>query len=92
MHGLGSNSRRFNELLQVLDEVWQLRHLDVSLNDITRIEVSDGLQVLLESPIVLLLYGVKLVGILLANLSVDFFRELRVDSNSLRLLKHILLE
>ena len=92
MHGLGSNSWRFNELLQVLDEVWQLRHLDVSLNDITRIEVSDGLQVLLESSIVLLLYGVKLVGILLANLSVDFFRELRVDSNSLRLLKHILLE
>jgi len=54
--------------------------------------VSYGLQVLLESPIVLLLYGIELVSILLANLSLDFRREIRVLGNSLRLYKHILFE
>ena len=67
------NLGRFNESLQVLDEVGQVLHLDEPLNHVRRIQVADGLDVLFQG--LLWLPLIQIVGVLLAYLGVDLPRE-----------------
>lgn len=63
------------QLLQVGDEVLQLWHLDVALNHVAWVEVSDSIDELLECIIVLFLF-IEVVGMLLRYFSDDLLRKL----------------
>jgi len=72
--------RRLNQLLQVHDKIIELGHLDESLDHITRIQVANCLFVLGDGVLEVLLV-VKLVGVLLTDLSDDVGREFRIFSD-----------
>ena len=55
---------RVDEVLKVGNQIRELRNLDVTLDHITRVQVADGLDELLESIIILLLL-IQVVGMLL---------------------------
>jgi len=74
------------QLLQIGDQIVQLRHLDISLNHIRWIQVTDRLLVLLDSLLVIPL-RVELVSVFLANLSDDVGREACVICDLLGFLK-----
>ena len=57
-------------LLEVADQVVQLRHLNVILDDVARIEEANRLNVLLNGLIVFFLLE-ELVSVLLDNLTLD---------------------
>ena len=63
-----------DELLEVADQVVQLGHLNVILDDVARIEEANRLNVLLDGLIVLFLLE-ELVSVLLDNLTLDLSRE-----------------
>ena len=71
---------RLNQLLQVHDQIIELGHLDESLDHITRIQVANCLFVLGDGVLEVLLI-VKLVGVLLTDLSDDIGREFRIFSD-----------
>ena len=73
-----------NELVQILDQVVQLRHLNVVLNDITRIQEANSLDILFDRFVVLLLVE-EFVGVLFDNLTLDLAREVRLFCDGLRL-------
>ena len=70
--------------VQVLDQVVELSDLDVVLNDVAWIEEPNGLDVLLNSLIVLFLME-KLVSVLLDDLTLDLAREVGLFCDGLRL-------
>jgi hypothetical protein len=69
----------------------QLRHLDEPLDDITGIEVANGLDELLQRLIVLLLL-IEIVSMLLADLSNDLSWEAGIVGDLLCLLVQVLLQ
>ena len=71
-----------DQLLQVLNQVVQLRHLDVVLNDVARIQEANRLNVLLNRLIVLLLLE-EFVGVLLNDLTLDLTWEVCLFSDGL---------
>ena len=71
-----------DELLEVADQVVQLRHLNVILDDVARVEEANRLNVLLDGLIVLFLLE-ELVSVLLDNLTLDLLWEVSLLSNSL---------
>jgi hypothetical protein len=79
-----------DQLFQILDQIVQLRHLDVVLDHIARIEEANGHHVLLDCLIVLLLIE-KLVGVLLDDLALDLPREVGILCNGQGFLVLILL-
>ena len=79
-----------DQLFQILDQIVQLRYLDVVLDHIARIEEANGHHVLLDCLIVLLLIE-KLVGVLLDDLALDLPREVGILCNGQGFLVLILL-
>lgn len=79
-----------SQLVQISDQVVQLRHLDVPLNNIRWIQMPNSFFILLNCFFVIPL-RIKLVSVLLANLSLDVFWELSSLSDSLCFLEKILL-
>ena len=67
--------RRVYQLLQVSDQILQLRHLDVTLDHVARIEMTNGIDELLECIIVLFLF-IEIVSMLFGYLGNDLLREL----------------
>ena len=63
-----------DEFLKVLNKVWKLRNLDVALDNVARVQVSNSLDELLESFIILLLF-VEVISMLLADLCNNFIGE-----------------
>ena len=78
-------------MLKVGNQVWQLRHLDVTLDHITGVKVSDGLDELLESIVILLLL-IQVVCMLLRYFCDDFPREICGSGNILSLREETLLQ
>jgi len=71
---------RLNQLLQVHDQIIQLRHLYKSLDHIARIQVADRLFVLSDCILEILLV-IEFVSVLLTDLSDDVGREFRIFSD-----------
>lgn len=84
--------RRLDQLLKVLDQVWEVLHLDVSLDHVAWIEVADGLQVLGQCLLGLVLDCVQLVAMLLTYLCIYLSRKFGADCNALGLLEKSLLQ
>ena len=63
-----------DELLEVADQVVQLGHLNVILDDVARVEEANRLNILLDGFVVLFLLE-ELVRVLLDNLTLDLPRE-----------------
>lgn len=84
--------RCLDQPLQVLDQVWQVLHLNITLDDVARIEVTNCLDVLLECLFGTLLLSIQLVGVLLRDLCADFTWKVCPLCNHLRFLEHGLLE
>ena len=61
---------RVNQLLKILDQVGELRHLDVALNHIGRVQIPDGLDELLQG-IIELFFLIEVIRMFLADLSDD---------------------
>ena len=79
-----SRSLVTDELLEVADQVVQLGHLNVVLNDVARIKEANRLDILLDSLVVLFLLE-ELVSVLLDNLTLDFSWEVCLLGNCLGL-------
>ena len=79
-----------DEVLKVGNQVRQLRHLDVTLDHITRVQVPYGLNELFESIIILLLL-IKVVCMLLGYFGDDFPREISGSRDVLSLREEPLL-
>ena len=71
-----------NQLVQVLDQIVQLRHLDVILDHITRVEEADCLNILLDSLVILFLME-QLVSVLFNDLALNLTGEVRLLRNGL---------
>ena len=71
-----------DELLQVLDQIVQLCHLDVVLNHVTRVQEADRLDILFDSFIILLLLE-QFVSMLLNDLALDLTWEVCLFSDGL---------
>lgn len=78
--------RLLRQLLQVLNQVVELRHLDISLDHVRGVQVANRFLVLLDSLFVVPL-RVELVCVLLADLSDNIVGEVRIRSNFLCLLE-----
>jgi hypothetical protein len=63
-----------NQLLKVLNQVIQLRHLDESLNHVTRVEVADCLHIFCDGLVVTFL-RVKFVCVFFVDFSNNFHGE-----------------
>lgn len=83
--------RGIDKVLQISNQVWQLRHFNVSLDHITWIQVPDCLNELLESIIILFLF-IKIICVLLRNLSNDLAREVGSPGYVLSLREQSLLQ
>ena len=71
-----------NQLVQVLDQIVQLRHLDVILDHITRVEEADCLNILLDSLVILFLME-QLVSVLFNDLALNLTGEICLLRNGL---------
>ena len=66
-----------DQLVQVLDQIVQLRHLYVILDHITWVEEADCLDILLDSLVILFLME-QLVSVLFNDLALNLTREVRL--------------
>ena len=73
-----------NQLLQVLDQIVQLRHLNVVLDHVTWIQEANSLDILFDCLIIFLLLE-QLVSMFLNNLTLDLTREVCLFGDGLRL-------
>lgn len=80
--------RSLDQSLEIFDQVRQVLHFDVPLDYIRWVEVADGLDVLVKRLLRPFLLVVELVSVLLADLGVDFSREVGPQSDGRRLLEH----
>lgn len=83
---------RLNKSLQILDEIRQVLHLDIALDDVARIEVADGLDVQVKGLLWSRLRRVHLIRMLLGDLRTNLTRELSSLRNDLSLLELRFLE
>jgi len=79
-----------DQVLKVGNQVRELRDLDVTLDHITRVKVTDGLNELLEGIIILLLL-IEVVSMLLRYFGDDFPREISGSRDVLSLREETLL-
>lgn len=73
-----------NQSLQISDQVFQLGHLDVVLNDIARIQKANRVYILVNGLLVFLLLK-EFISMLLDDLTLDFSWETCLFSYRLRL-------
>ena len=88
LDGLSLNGGCLDQVLKVLDQVWKLLDFNISLDDVAWVQVPDGLDVLHESLVILLLDTVELIGVFFADFCLDLLWEVGTDRDTVGFLKH----